>query len=399
MLSMKILHINYLNSGGAFVAAERLVSAQNRNEFTCQLVTVNDYLMFLKNRYILSYFNYKIQMLFYFRVLKIIVGIDRDYDFGWMPRTKEFLKFYNADVVHIHWVCGAFFNAKAVAKVSKYKPVVITMHDCFGLFDLDHYSPRFSKPNWASGLLALFQHRHRQKHIKNLILVTPSRWLYNQVAPSYLGAQNKVFHIPNILLPGTLPQSPNLAFMHQPKLEIINEIINKDTLCISMGAMTGGRDLRKGTKQAIKILESISRPFVLITFGGRIDIEAPACTNHINLGLLSQHEVLDVLSLSDLVFVPSLEDNYPNILLESLAMGCQTLCFQSGGGGPEMSDIAHPDAFHVVPYIDDSGSDAAKIINDLNTLSSTQREINSKHLLEHTQADQIFETYKKIYNN
>tara|TARA_Y200000002_G_scaffold302130_1_gene257435 strand:- start:8432 stop:9622 length:1191 start_codon:yes stop_codon:yes gene_type:complete len=396
---MKVLHINYSNYGGAFVAAERLVGAQNINEFTSQLVTENDYLLFLKSHYILSYFNYRIQMFFYFRVLKILIGIDRDCDFGWLPRIKEFLKFYDADLVHIHWVCGAFFNAQAVSKVCKYKPVVITMHDCFGLFGLDHYSPRFSKQNWIADLLALRQQRHRQKHIKNLVLVTPSRWLYNLVAPSYLGEQNQVFHIPNILLNETLPKSSNLESSHQSELEIIKEMNNKNTLCISMGAMTGGRDLRKGTKQAIKILESVSRPFALITFGGRINVEAKACINHINLGLLSQSEVLDVLALSDLVVVPSLEDNYPNILLESLAMGCQTLCFQSGGGGPEMSDIAHPDAFYVVPYIDDFGSDAAKTINGINVLSSTQREINSKHLLENKQADQIFETYKKIYNN
>lgn len=396
---MKVLHINYSNYGGAFVAAERLVGAQNINEFTSQLVTENDYLLFLKSHYILSYFKYRIQMFFYFRVLKILIGIDRDCDFGWMPRIKEFLKFYDADLVHIHWVCGTFFNAQAVSKVCKYKPVVITMHDCFGLFGLDHYSPLFSKLNWIADLLALRQQRHRQKHIKNLVLVTPSRWLYNLVAPSYLGEQNQVFHIPNILLNETLPKSSNLESSHQSELEIIKEMNNKNTLCISMGAMTGGRDLRKGTKQAIKILESVSRPFALITFGGRINFEAEACINHINLGLLSQSEVLDVLALSDLVVVPSLEDNYPNILLESLAMGCQTLCFQSGGGGPEMRDIAHPDAFYVVPYIDDFRSDAAKTINGINVLSSTQREINSKHLLENKQVDQIFETYKKIYNN
>ena len=196
-----------------------------------------------------------------------------------------------------------------------------------------------------------------------------------------------------------LTVSSVLATSHQAELEIIKEMINKNTLCISMGAMTGGRDSRKGTKQAIKILESVSRPFMLITFGGKIDIEATTCEKHINLGLLTQSEVLEILSLSDLVVVPSLEDNYPNILLESLSMGCQTLCFQSGGGGPEMSTIAHPDAFYVAPYIDDFGFDAAKIINDLKTLSSTQREINSKYFIEHTQTDKIFETYKKIYNN
>ncbi len=396
---MKVLHINYSNSGGAFVAAERLVSAQNLNKFTCQLVTENDYLLFLKSHHIFSYFSYRIQMLFYFRVLKIIVGSDRNFDFGWMPRIKEFLKFYNADLVHIHWVCGAFFNAQAVSKVCKYKPVVITMHDCFGLFGLDHYSPRFSQPNWAAGILSLRQQRHRQKYIKNLVLVTPSRWLYNQVVASYLGSQNQVFHIPNILPHEPLQKSSVLATSHQAELEIIKEMINKNTLCISMGAMTGGRDSRKGTKQAIKILESVSRPFMLITFGGKIDIEATTCEKHINLGLLTQSEVLEILSLSDLVVVPSLEDNYPNILLESLSMGCQTLCFQSGGGGPEMSTIAHPDAFYVAPYIDDFGFDAAKIINDLKTLSSTQREINSKYFIEHTQTDKIFETYKKIYNN
>ena len=166
---MKVLHINYSNYGGAFVAAERLVDAQNINEFTSQLLTENDYLLFLKSHYILSYFNYRIQMFFYFRVLKILIGIDRDCDFGWMPRIKEFLKFYDADLVHIHWVCGAFFNAQAVSKVCKYKPVVITMHDCFGLFGLDHYSSRFSKQNWIADLLALRQQRHRQKHIKNLV--------------------------------------------------------------------------------------------------------------------------------------------------------------------------------------------------------------------------------------
>jgi glycosyltransferase involved in cell wall biosynthesis len=396
---MNILHINYMNSGGAFIAAERLVSQQNNNEFTCQLVTEKDYLLFLKRQYTLSYISYRIQMFLYFRILKKIIGIDRDFDFGWMPRVNEFLRFYNADLVHIHWVCGAFLNAKAISKVRTYRPVVITMHDCFGLYGLDHYSPRLSEPNMAADLIALLQQRHRKKYIKNLALVIPSRWLYNQVVPSYLGAQNQVFHIPNILFSGTLMQPPNLETSHQSKIKVIREMINKDTLCISMGAMTGARDLRKGTKQAIKILESISRPYVLITFGGCVNIEAPTCVNHINLGLLSQSEVLDVLSLSDLVVVPSLEDNYPNILLESLAMGCRTLCFQYGGGGAEMCDIAHPDAFYVAPYVDDFGHEAAEVLNSLTVLDSIEREIFSRHLLDHLKSRQFFEIYKKIYNN
>ena len=113
--------------------------------------------------------------------------------------------------------------------------------------------------------------------------------------------------------------------------------------------------------------------------------------------MLSQDQVLDVFADSDLVLVPSLVDNYPNIFLEALATGCRVMCFASGGGGREVEEDAHPEAFSMVQLIDDSNAQAVGVIESMAPVHSAEREAFARHFFESTRSRNIIERYQTVY--
>jgi len=72
----------------------------------------------------------------------------------------------------------------------------------------------------------------------------------------------------------------------------------------------------------------------------------------------SQETITEIFSASDLFVIPSLEDNLPNIIMESLACGTPVVSFNTGGI-PQMID--HLNTGYVADY--KSPDDLANGIN------------------------------------
>ena len=66
--------------------------------------------------------------LFILSYLKKIIGPHRDFDFGHMPKIDEFLKYYECDVLHVHWVCGVFFGGNSLRRVQRSRDIVGLYH-------------------------------------------------------------------------------------------------------------------------------------------------------------------------------------------------------------------------------------------------------------------------------
>ena len=222
-----------------------------------------------------------------------------------MLRHKEFVASFKCDVVHVHWVCGAFMNARALNSISKSVRVVLTMHDGFGLYGVEHYRQQFARMFFWCSVMGYFSSRHRSKLIKGYRIIVPSRWLYNQVAASYIAGQNRLFYLPNTLDNETQVSAQRAITKTTEQIDRGGSDLVRP-FRISMGAMTGDSDGRKGIRQALNILEKLQRPFVLTTFGGGEPFDSEYCIEHVNHGLLSQDQVLDVFADSDLVLVPAL---------------------------------------------------------------------------------------------
>ena len=121
-----------------------------------------------------------------------------------------------------------------------------------------------------------------------------------------------------------------------------------------LALVIGGFDLaetRKGARVLVEALEALTASgelaaalpkgatVNLITFGKSSDLEIGGGARLLALGEQSEDSVIaDVLALADLTVVPSLEDNYPNLVVESLACGTPALGFEIGGVGEMIVD-------------------------------------------------------------
>ena len=131
--------------------------------------------------------------------------------FGSKKATEKFIKWvkeYNPDIIHLHNIHGYYINIEILfeylAEVDK--PVVWTLHDCWAFTGhCAHYSyvkccrwqngcnncPQ--KNRYPSSFLIdrsqrnWFKKKKLFTSVKNMTLVTPSKWLANEVKQSFLG--------------------------------------------------------------------------------------------------------------------------------------------------------------------------------------------------------------------
>ena len=267
-----------------------------------------------------------------------------------------------ADVIIIHWVQGEFLSISAYRKLAKLgKPVVIVMHDMWTFTGGCHYS--FSCEKYKSecadcqvfadnrmfdmskrGFLSkkkLFQ------HYDNFIFVSPSRWLESCANQSSILNAKPVHHIPNILDDKVFkPVAKSLA------RQIIDIDVNAKVIAfgaVSIDSPYKGWDY---LKKALDILSSeiSSENILILVFGKHVTDEMAQSIPFKKryMGFLRDETSLAlVYNAADVFVTPSLADNLPTTVLESLACGTPVVGFNIGGI-PEM--ILHKDNGYIADY-------------------------------------------------
>ena len=140
--------------------------------------------------------------------------------FGSKRATEKFIEWvkeYNPDIIHLHNIHGYYINIEVLfnylAKADK--PVIWTLHDCWAFTGHCAYYSYVKCYKWQKGcfccpqkrcyptsMLFDFSKRNWKKKktlftsVKNMRLVTPSRWLANQVQQSFM-SKYPVKAIPN----------------------------------------------------------------------------------------------------------------------------------------------------------------------------------------------------------
>ena len=158
-----------------------------------------------------------------------------------------------------------------------------------------------------------------------LHLVAPSRWMAEQVRQSALLGRFPVTVIPNGLdVEAFAPRDRTFA---------------KDALGLPQEAKVllfaahTVSERRKGFSLLIKALAGFreDRNVFLLAVGGYSDVEEIGIPCRA-LGYISNERLLSIVySAADLCVVPTLQDNLPNIAMESLACGTPVVGFRVGG--------------------------------------------------------------------
>ena len=259
-------------------------------------------------------------------------------------------EFQEADVIHLHWVNQGMLSLKDIRKILESgKPVVWTMHDIWPATAICHYArgceafqTECRHCPLMSGALdfsyRVWQQKQRMLQGQRVTYVACSQWLADEARKSALLKGQLVISIPNPI--------DTHVFRPQDKQEArqaLNLPTDKRIILFVSQRVT---DPRKGMSFFVdavaKLVEKhpeMKQNTVVAILGGHAEdvasqLSLPACP----LGYVSNPKrIVEVYNSADAFVLPSLEDNLPNTLMESMACGVPCVGFQVGGI-PEMID-------------------------------------------------------------
>ncbi len=178
------------------------------------------------------------------------------------------------------------------------------------------------------------------KKIKDLTIVSPSKWLAGLARDSLMFRGRRIEVIPNSLETEVFFPCRQAVAREALGLDLKKKII-------LFGSAAGLKDKRKGFHHLLEILRLIKeeslfdvKKLVLLTFGYVKEEFKDFQIAIQGLGDIKDDRILRLAySAADVLALPSEEDNLPNILLESMACGTPAVGFNIGG----VSDLVLPD--------------------------------------------------------
>ncbi len=234
----------------------------------------------------------------------------------------------SADIVHMHWVAGFLDWPSFFAKNSK--PVVWTLHDInptVGGFHTTEDAPRALPAAIASD--AELQQRKAKflEPAKTVHVVTPSEWL-GRLSSASLALRR----FPHSVIRNPTEPSIYRSFDQAMARDVLG-LPAAGRLLLSVAERAG--DSRKGAsllKASLAHLATNAR-FTWAAVGDPSGLDP---TTAIPLGVISDPRLMALAySAADLFVTPSLAENLPNVVIESLSAGTPVVGFPVGGI-PEM---------------------------------------------------------------
>lgn len=264
--------------------------------------------------------------------------------FGSKRATIEFInkvKDINPDIIHLHNIHGYYINIEILFNYLKVanKPVVWTLHDCWSFTGHCTYFDYVDCEKWKMGCnncpekndypSSLFLDNSRNNYerkkdiftgVKDLTIVTPSKWLAKLVSESYLFDYSVSVINNGIDLDIFKPTSNNFR--------VANDL--EDKFIILGVASEWSR--RKGLKYFIDLANKLSDNEALVLVGLSSEqieqmpkgILGISKTDNVN-------ELVDIYSSANIFVNPTLEDNFPTTNIEALACGTPVITFNTGG--------------------------------------------------------------------
>ena len=356
---MKILIINTSDrTGGAAVAANRLMEALNRNGEKAMMLVgkkTSDSLSFAELRHLWyrKFLFLAERMLILLRLhgqRQHLFEIDTAEMGSDITRTKEFRQ---ADIIHLHWINQGMMSLKGLQKViGSGKPIVWTMHDAWPATAICHYAGacksfttecrncRFLPHGGSAKDVANTVWRRKKQVLDNhnITFVACSRWLEQQARKSSLLQSHTVMSIPNCI--------DTHVFSKQDKAkarEILRLPADKQLLLFAAQRVD---DERKGMRYLFEAIDIAVRNHpewkerlgIILLGGQNSELVDSLPLPVYPMGFVSDETtIVNVYNASDAFIIPSLEDNLPNTIMEAMACGVPCVGFKTGGI-PEMID-------------------------------------------------------------
>lgn len=398
---MKILHLNtYDVRGGAAIAAHQLhkslLNAKIDSFMLVQKASIDDNKIISVDNFLKKYLG-MLPRLMYPDMEKVC------FNCNYFPSNlARKINSFRPDIVHLHWIGENFLSIATLKRIKC--PIIWTMHDMWPFTGGCHYSNGCQQYQNKCGNCPIL-HSHNEKDLSrfvwqkknkewqklNFSLVSPSDWLSQCAKKSSLFKSKQVNLIPN---------GVDINLYHPidktKARELLKIPLNKTT--ILFGAMNATSDKRKGfhyLSNAFNLIQSDKKNIQLLLFGTNKVDDFKDFESYALGDINDRNQMALIYSAADLIIIPSVEDNLPNVALEAMACGVPCVAFKIGG----MADIiTHlQDGYLAKPF------DITDLANGIDTLISEKNQLNdySKNarlkIVNNFNEASILQKYIKLY--
>ncbi len=272
-------------------------------------------------------------------------------------------EFKEADIIHLHWINQGFLSLGGIEKILRSgKPVVWTLHDMWPFTGICHYAGDCDRYKESCGKCPLlygggsqrdlsrtvFMRKRRLYQNANITFVACSDWLAQCARSSALLDGKRVLSIPNPIntaqyCPKNMSEArESLALPPGKKLllfaayRVTNKIKGIDYLC-------------KAVQIIVDEHPDMASNIAVVAVGKESDaLKSLLPVRVYSLGYVSnEKKMADIYNSCNVFMIPTMQDNLPNTIMESMACGVPCVAFNVGGI-PQMID--HKDNGYVAEY-------------------------------------------------
>lgn len=352
---MKVLLVNTSDhTGGAAIAALRLLKALRQNGIDATLLCRDRTLpadrtevvslkpsVWLKVKFVMERAEIFAANGFSKKGLFAVDTAHYGTDITQLPEFKQ------ADVIHLHWTNQAMLSMRQLKRILESgKRVVWTMHDMWPFTGICHHAadcirwktectccPQLQRPSAHDLSFRVFHSKQKVYPLGQMTLVGCSQWLANLAKQSPLLKGQSITSIPNpidttFFAPPSskeeirnamgLPTDRQLLFFTAFKVTDSNKGLDYLTesitlLCQEHPAMKDRLALVVAGQGAEKLVDAFAVPVYAFSYD------------------TSEERQRSLYQATDLLVMPTLMDNLPNTIVESMACGTPCVGFNVGG--------------------------------------------------------------------
>jgi glycosyltransferase involved in cell wall biosynthesis len=356
MKQKHIVHINFSDDGGgAAIAACRHCEAMRVNGIDATMLVASktkqskSYIYSISKRGIWSKLFNLVLGVYSTTLLKVLEASSLfcipffSYFISRNPLVKK------ADIIYIHWVSLSMLSTKEIERLAKMgKPIRWYLHDMNPITGGCHYS--FECNNYFTGCqlcphikrllgfnLAKLQYRKRIKcwsKYKNIEIYTPSQWLADCASNSQIWKDHQIVVFPNVI--DTKKYRPvNKEFAKQ----LLGMDSHKKTILFGAAGINSPYKGWDYLQEALNKLNASK--YECLIFGEESkDMKEMLKMSSLFTGYLhDEYSLILAYNAADVFVIPSLAENYPNVVMEAMSCGLPCVGFKVGGIPEQISHL------------------------------------------------------------